>query len=231
MKTLVRGLLVVSVVALSTMLASAATVSFTGSGTNGDGNPVGGQADFTTSANTVTLDLINTLLRSQTEDAGQLLTDLQFTLSNVSTGTASITSGTGTLAEIADNGTFTTSSGNVDWSLSPTASGNSTFTLDFNPGATKAIIGNGGSGNFSGNGSINGNPGHNPFTLGTAHFVLNIPGVTSSTTISATSFSFGTDHETNIPGGGSPIPEPSTLLVLGGSLLAVVLYRKKVSAV
>src|SRR5262249_5528632 len=68
------------------------------------------------------------------------------------------------------------------------------------------------------NGSIAGNGPHNPFLAESATFTLNVPGVTSASSISAVKFQFGTTDGSNQVTGEDPpdpVPEPTGLTLAG----------------
>jgi hypothetical protein len=76
------------------------------------------------------------------------------------------------------------------------------------------------------NKSIANNLAHNPFLDGEVTFTFDIAGVTSNTNLSGAVFSFGTQAGDNI--NADPVPEPSSLLLLGSVVLGYgVLFRRK----
>src|SRR6476469_8693347 len=108
--------------------ASAALISF--SGTGSDGHSVSGTADFTLGVNAVTVKLTNTT--ATTLDSGELFTGLDFKLGGL---TPSLTSKSGIQRTVTDSGSFsdTGSAQNLSWSLVSLGSGN--YQLNFNPDA------------------------------------------------------------------------------------------------
>jgi hypothetical protein len=71
---------------------------------------------------------------------------------------------------------------------------------------------------------------HNPYLNGPVTFTLDLTGLSSIPNITAASFYFGTvpDVQTGVPGTGtSPIPEPTTMLLLGSGLIGLLGLRKK----
>jgi hypothetical protein len=229
--------------ALTTALAAQAnTVTFvTPTGATAGGEAVDAQAVLSTGTGSLSIALSNLLTAPGMLDAGQLLSDLSFTVTGI-TSTGSKTSSTGTFITVGPGGTVTsaTSGGTapdlVAWGLSNTGS---TYKLDGLAGKgagaqtpANLIIG-GTAGSFTAysmaNGSIAGNPAHNPFVQGTADWVLSIPGVTDTTTISSVVFSFSTQSGVDVTGApqSSGVPEPATFGLFGLGLAALGFARRK----
>ena len=81
------------------------------------------------------------------------------------------------------------------------------------------------------NGSIAGNGPHNPFIDQQGMFTLTVAGVTNATTITSATFSFGTTAGIDVPGiPTSPVPEPSSVLLLGSLVGGVFVSLRKRSA-
>jgi hypothetical protein len=171
-------------------------------------------------------------LQANPTDVAQLISDLDFTLSNGATS-GSLTSSTGTEISIASN------TGTVGSVVSPisgwTVSGLHLTALGGGQPA-HLIIGPGPYTNA--NGSINGNGPHNPFINGSATFVLAVSGVTADTTVNSATFSFGTTAGIDVTGcvgtpgvagcNTSTVPEPTTLSLLGAGLLGLGFIRRRI---
>jgi len=214
------------------MTAHAGTFTFqTAAGaTESGGNPVHAAASVTTGAGTVTVQLFNMLANPTT--VAQNLSDFAFSLSGT-TALGSLASSWGQEITVAGNGAFTLGpTVAAGWILSSPTSGS--YILDAlaagGAGPEHTIIGAAGIGGTysNANGSIAGNDPHNPFLNQSATFTMNITGVTAATTVSNVVFSFGTASGNN-SGGGSTVPEPVSLSLVGGGLVALGLLRKRLS--
>jgi PEP-CTERM motif len=190
----------------------------TPSGSTTGGGAVDASATFTTGSGTVTISLTN--LEANPTDVAQAISDLDFVLSNGATsGTLATSSG----QEITVNGDGTYTLGATEstgWGLNNNVGGGLQLdALGFSGPAT-LILGPAGSGGTysNANGSIAGNGPHNPFLNQTATFTVDVPGVTSATAITGTTFSFGTTAGVDVPG---ITPEPATMLLFGTGLLVI----------
>jgi len=91
------------------------------------------------------------------------------------------------------------------------------------------IIGPPGNGGYTNaKGSIAGNGPHNPFLDQTATFTLDEAGVTAATTVTSSTFQFGTSDGQDQPAGTLvATPEPSTLALLSCAALPMVFTRMR----
>jgi hypothetical protein len=229
-KKLALGFIAVTL-ACGTAFADSITFQ-TAAGTNETtgGKPVAAQALVTTSNGLITVTLSNLLGingNPSISNAGQLLSDFEFTLSS-SSNSVSYASGSGTanLIDIGSGGVVTAASPAsttaLGWGL-----GVSGDTVSLNGlGGTNTpgdlLVGAAcGSGTYcNANSSIASNGPHNPFALNGTTFSITDSAVTDSTTVSAATFSFGTASGDNAPGIlVSTVPEPPTVLLFGTCML------------
>jgi hypothetical protein len=211
-------------------LALACTPAFAGSyvfvtpagSTDAAAEPVSAQATFTTGAGTLSIFLENLIVNQKS--AGQLLSDLFFTINGITTG-GSLDSSSGTERNVAADGTFADGSTvSTGWAFHVTAG---VFHLDGLNDAVNVpeheIIGApDGTGVYSNaNSSIAGNDPHNPFLKSGVTFNLTFAGMTADTVISGATFSFGTASGDNVPG-IPKVPDSGMTLILLGVALATV---------
>lgn len=214
-----------------------------GSTTSG---PVNAEADFTTANGFLTITLKN--LQANPGDVAQLISDFSFTVGNGgSLVGSSLTGAMGQELTVNGNKTFSTgptltTPAMVGWVYSnPNPNPSTTGLLDVLAGAGHAgpshlIIGPPGGPTYSNaNGSIAGNGPHNPFLNQSATFTITAPSLTSLTTITSATFSFGTTAGLDIDGRlGSPappdtVPEPATVVmgVIAGLFGLIGFGRRK----
>lgn len=194
---------------------------------------VSASADFSLTGNTLTIALSDTLVGIQ--DAGQLLTDVFFTLS--ASASPSLSSQSGDLVSInVDKKTKVQTV--TDLGTSALGWGFGAATVSSLNGFELCVICQGGptavatpsegilgpsslDGNYdNANGSIAGNKPHNPFVNQTATFT--ITDVPSGATVDNVIFSFSTTAGDNVQGSAtSVVPEPASILLLGTVLMGL----------
>ena len=197
-------------------IASAAVMTFDiAPGSELDNLPVSASATFTTSEDTLTIELTN--LQANPTSVIQLISDIFFTFSDDVTGDSTLTSSTATEITIDSDGNATTG-GTVStgWELDdPTAPTLHLTVLGTAVGPAHLVIGPGPY--DSANGSIAGNGPHNPFLMSSPTFTITNDSITANTLITSMLFSFGTTAGVDVPGvpttPDQPVPEPGTLLL------------------
>lgn len=224
------------ILAAGTSNASPIVFQTASSATNSTGQPVSASATFSLSANTLVIQLTDTL--ANPTDVAQLISGLSFTLSN------GLTSGTlsGSAANFLNvnaDGSFTNAgNGLTGWVLQPgfdlcdicSSGGGSSVPagLIIGPPDSNGVYSNA-------NGSIAGNSPHNPFINQTGAYTLDIQGLTANDSISSVVFGFGTTYGQDTTNGvctagcGSTVPEPGALALFAAGLggLGIALSRKR----
>jgi hypothetical protein len=254
-RTALSGLTIAAAAFSFATSANAVTYSFTG--TTAGGATVSAKADVTLGAGTVTI-ILTDLLQNPTS-AGQLVSGFQFNATGVTGSGALTTLNSALVSTIASDGTGNYTAGVSDpltrWTASHT---NSTVKLTTLSGGNpdRLIIGPDSKGNFdptlggkysNANPSIrgNGNPnsGDNPSILGSAMFVLTLPGIAPDSLLSNVRILFGTGTDyasvctTNCPQnapppGQTPVPGAAWLMgsVIGIGIGAARLRRRRTKA-
>ncbi len=196
------GLLRVSLIAGAVTLV--AQNCSTPSGSAVPDGQVSANASFSVGNGFVTVTLANGL--ADPRSAGQLLSGLAFTLASGTTG-GSLGSTSANLRSIAKGGSFTDlGPASTGWALNGSFNGGF-FLCDLctdlgAAGPKHLLIGDpASSGEYdSANASIAGNKPHNPFTQGTATFLINAPGAIQGDSVSSAAFYFSTTDGISVAG-------------------------------
>lgn len=224
--------------------ANANILSYTASGTAGDGRPDNASATFDFQSLThLVITLTNTGGPGQVGGISSSLTGIIF---GVLAGTSGSINAAGTSAAgavictgAATCGATAVPAAPFQWGLS----GTGTMSLQAGGGSFKpyGIMNS----NITGNTDGNSNAQHNPWLIGPVVFDITLTGLTQlPTSLSAVTFQFGTvpDNQTGTSSGGSTststgggpsgnVPEPSSnaLALLGVLLLSGVLLKRSLS--
>jgi hypothetical protein len=202
-------------IALSLIIASgacASTLTYTASGSGGDG-PESAKAVITTGSNSLSVAL-SSLVANPTA-AGQEVSGIEIILTSVPTST-SLFSSSGILIDIASGGTATPDGGSIThWGA--VSSGADIFLATAGIGSVGGkpidlIIGNGPY--TKANSSITG---RNPQIQNTGTFVLSLIGEPNPT-ISSVIFEFGTGPDNTLDGSLVVTPLPAALPLFAGGL-------------
>jgi hypothetical protein len=197
--------------------------------TDTNGDPVDAKAVLTTSAGVLTITLTN--LEVNQTDAGQLVSDLHFTVSGSDTlNGAALNSSSGQELTVAGNGSFTLGSTvSTGWGSSFSGSSGVLDGLSGTETPKHEIIGAPGTGGTysNANGSIAGNKAHNPFLNQTATFTIDGSNISAATAITSVTFSFGTTTGDNITGQAVPEPTALVLSLVGIGFAGSFFYRSR----
>jgi len=227
------------VLSLCLAIGHATTITINNAGANGDASAT---AVFTNLGSQMKIQLTDTTVNpsgvAENLSAFQfVLSGVGFTLDAAASGTPRTVNNNNTFATggWADGAGISTASG-IGWVFS--TSGN-TYTLDVLTGAGHAgpantLIGTPGADTAYSNagGSIAGNGPHNPFLANTTTFFVD--GINSDTRVTSALFQFGTTDGnlqacTSGPGCSSQVPEPVSLAMVGGGLVAIGLVGRRLS--
>ena len=229
----IRTLPALVLVALSSTIATAATTTFsTATGAMNGTENVDASAMFTTGNGTIDIVLSNLLTAAEVHSVGGDISDLMFTISNPFSGSVGDTnrSYSGTLVDVDGSGDVTPGSGSFDgWDFSNSGSNFTLEELGSVEAPSQTIVGGAGATSYpNAVGSID-NGSHDPFLQGSATFHLTgLTGITSSTTITGVTFSFGTTPGGDVSGHLNTVPEPkATSALLLGCLAAFAAWRRK----
>jgi hypothetical protein len=206
--------------------------TFTASGQPVSGNTDSVEATFTAGNGTLSVALEELSPYTGLSDVS-LLSGVSFILSGTVSAPTLASHSYGGLANLASNGTVTTATEtSTHWGVALSSGTMYLATVGTGSASGKPadlIIGPNTNGNFNSYSSVSSSViQHLPVVLGEASFVINVPGVTPSTTISNVLFNFGTTSGQTLV--GMPVPEPMSGLMLASGLLGMGLFARKKAA-
>jgi hypothetical protein len=207
--------------------AIGAQTFMTPSGSSVSDGSVSASATFAVSTGEIVITLSDLLVNPKS--VGQLVSDLQFSLSGV-TGTSTLTSSFANMIFVAANGsTVAGTPGSTGWGFGSFQSGLIVCVVCpsgiTSTAPNQLIIGPPGpNGVYSAaNSSIAGNGPHNPFLNQSATFTILNSTINASTLVSNVVFSFGTTFGSNV----SATPELGTFALFGTGLLALAKFARR----
>lgn len=207
-------------------LAIGSTIQWqTPSGSTIGGEAVNALATFVTSPDTVTVTIQN--LQVDPNSPKAVVYGVLFSLTSGQT-TGTISSTTGIERTIVSGGSYTDTGivDVIDWALVSAAPSLNLNRLDA-PGQKKhGVIGppNSLTNLYNDAGGALSGTSHNPFWANSAVFVLNVPGVTVDSSVSAATFAFNTTSGDNII--GVQVPEPAAIALVLCGLVGLVVERQ-----
>lgn len=181
---------------------------FTPAGAQVPDGSVAAEASITLGAGTITIDLTDLLANPRS--VGQTLSGISFNVTGLS-GSPSLSTASGIITTVQSGGSYTPSASAValsHWGVADSVNLSAIGIVGHQP--YDLIVGPDDKGMLDGSGKYsNANKGFanfNPYVLGTAHFVINAPGVTADSVLSDVTFEFGTEPTF------VPVPEPTTMI-------------------
>ncbi len=220
------------VLAMTAAASNVTTVTPSGSATSG---PVAASATFITGLGFVNVTLTD--LEINPSNVNQLLGGLSFTLSNGAT-TGTLFASRSSIVTVQAGGDYSVGlSGAAGWGLNNNVSGGLQLNALGYAGSAGLILGApGAAGTYT-------NIPQNPYLFQSVTFIIDIAGVTSDTTVTSSTFSFGTTPglfqvkgcastdptcgSTSLSEPVSQVPEPLSLVLAGSGLIGLFFLRRR----